>query len=61
MVVNLRTDKAIQGVLWAQRGPLLVIRSSILHDSGRQTPVDGGVIVERSNVDFVQVIPAGEP
>lgn len=56
VVVNLKTDKAFRGVLWSKRGPLLIVRQATLYDSGRQLPMDGEVIVERANVDFIQVL-----
>ncbi len=60
VVVNLTTEKAFVGVLWAQRGPLLVLRGAELHESGRPPlPMDGEVVVERARVDFVQVVGGG--
>jgi small nuclear ribonucleoprotein (snRNP)-like protein len=55
VVVNLKSGKAFQGVLWSQRKDLLVLRDAVLFEHGEQTPVDGEVLVERSNVDFVQI------
>ncbi|MFJ9113010.1 hypothetical protein [Streptomyces sp. NPDC102283] len=58
VVVNL-TDKAFDAVLWAKRGPLLVLRDVELLEAGRQPqPVDGEVVVERSKVEFIQVLAA---
>jgi small nuclear ribonucleoprotein (snRNP)-like protein len=57
VIVNLKTDKAVSGVLWAKRGALLVLKDAQLHESGRATAVDGELVIERSNVDFVQVLP----
>ena len=55
VVVNL-ADKAFSGVLWAKRGPLLVLRDAVLMQHGAaDTPLDGEVVVERSKVDFIQV------
>jgi small nuclear ribonucleoprotein (snRNP)-like protein len=57
VLVNLKTDKAIAGVLWAKRGHLLVLRNAELLEAGRQpTKLDGEVVFERSNVDFLQVV-----
>nr|WSS66743.1 hypothetical protein OG284_36975 [Streptomyces sp. NBC_01177] len=56
VVVNL-TDKAFSGVLWQQRGPLLVLRDVQLLEAGRAPqPVDGEVVIERSRVEFTQVL-----
>jgi len=58
VLVNLVGGKAISGVLWARRGPLLVLKDATLHEPGVQpVPVDGEVIVDRVRVDFVQVLP----
>lgn len=59
VLVNLKTDKAFEGILYAQRGPLLVLRDVTLRATGQATPIDGEVIVERPNVDFVQVLTGG--
>ncbi|MFI0914316.1 hypothetical protein [Streptomyces abikoensis] len=54
------TDKAFRGVLWAQRGPLLVLRDAELLEAGRDPQrVDGEVVVERSRVEFTQVLAPG--
>lgn len=59
VVVNL-ADKAFTGVLWAQRGPLLVLRNAELLEAGRDPqPVDGEVVVERARVEFTQVLAGG--
>jgi hypothetical protein len=58
-VVNL-ADKAFSGVLWAQRGPLLVLRDVELLEAGREAArVDGEVVVERSRIEFTQVLAGG--
>ncbi|MGW0566081.1 hypothetical protein [Streptomyces tauricus] len=59
VVVNL-SDKAFRGILWAQRGPLLVLRDAELLEAGREPqPVDGEIVVERSKVEFTQVLAGG--
>jgi hypothetical protein len=66
LLVNLRPaadtpDRAIRGVLWDQRGPLLILKSAELIETGQQVRrVDGEVVIERRNVDFVQVLPNPE-
>lgn len=56
VVVNLE-DKAFAGVLWAKRGPLLVLRDVTLMQHGAaETPMDGEVVVERARVEFIQVM-----
>lgn len=59
VVVNL-ADKAFAGVLWAKRGPLLVLRDATLMQHGAaDTPLDGEVVVERARVEFIQVAGGG--
>ncbi|MFE2600118.1 hypothetical protein ACFXCZ_27125 [Streptomyces sp. NPDC059396] len=62
VVVNLADNKAFTGVLWARRGPLLVLRDvRLLHPGAPEVPVDGEVVVERARVEFIQVLAgAGE-
>lgn len=59
VMVNLAT-KAFDGVLWAQRGPLLVLRDARLLEPGREPQaVDGEVVIERSRIEFTQVLAGG--
>ena len=59
VVINL-ADKAFSGILWAKRGPLLVLRDAQLLEAGRPPqPVDGEVVVERTRVEFTQVLAGG--
>ncbi|MGW5737008.1 MULTISPECIES: hypothetical protein [Streptomyces] len=56
VVINL-ADKAFSGVLWAKRGPLLVLRDAQLLEAGREPQaVDGEVVIERRRVEFTQVL-----
>jgi hypothetical protein len=58
VVVNL-ADKAFRGILWAQRGPLLVLRDAELLEPGRAPqPMDGEVVIERHQIQFTQVLAA---
>lgn len=56
VVVNLTSGSAIDGVLWGDRGPLVVLRNANLHSEGGSAPLDGEVIVERDRIAFVQVV-----
>jgi hypothetical protein len=59
VVINL-ADKAFSGILWAKRGPLLVLRDVELLEAGRAPQsVDGEVVIERSKVEFTQVLAGG--
>jgi small nuclear ribonucleoprotein (snRNP)-like protein len=57
IIVNTKTDRAFRGLLWEKRRRLLVLRSvEIVKPGGDVVPVDGEVVIERSNVDFIQVV-----
>jgi hypothetical protein len=58
VVVNLKTDKAFRGALVVRRGTLLFLRDAVLLEP-RHDPVkvDGVVVIDRANVDFLQVLP----
>jgi hypothetical protein len=59
-IVNLQSDKstALSGVLWSSRGPWLTLRDvSAMRTGGAPTQVDGDVVIHRSNVEFIQVVP----
>jgi len=57
VIVNTKTDRAFRGVLWRKTRGYLVLRDAeILKAKGETTPMDGEVMIESSNVDFIQVI-----
>jgi hypothetical protein len=56
VVVNLKTGRALEGILYAKRGPLYVLRNATLHDEGRQLNMDGEAVIERQDVEWVQVL-----
>lgn len=59
-VVNLLSGRAFAGILWAQRGPLVVLRDVTMHEPGAQpTAVDGEVVVERDQIEFIQITGTG--
>lgn len=57
VVVNTKTGRSFRGVLYAKRGPLLVLKGAVTFDGPTEIPVDGEAIVERANVDWIQVLP----
>lgn len=60
VIVNLTTGTAFSGILWDQKGDLLVLRRAELLEAGvSPTPVDGEVLIERARVEYVQAIPDG--
>lgn len=57
VIVNTRTERAFRGVLWRKRWGYLVLRNAeILKPRGETVPVDGEVVIENDNVDFIQVL-----
>jgi small nuclear ribonucleoprotein (snRNP)-like protein len=57
VVVNTRTDRAFRGVLWRRRRGYVVLRNAeLLRGKGEVTPMDGEVVIESANIDFIQVI-----
>lgn len=57
VVVNLASGRSFRAVLWAKRGPLLVLRDATLMEAGQTVSVDGEVVVERRTVEWMQVLP----
>lgn len=57
-IVNMRTDKAFRGVIWDTNRQLLTLRNVVLLEHGRETPVDGEVVIDTANVDFIQIVTA---
>lgn len=60
VIVNLISDQttAIKGVLWSSRGAWLTLReASALHGHATPTPLDGEVVIHRTNIAFIQVLP----
>ncbi len=57
VVVNTKTDRAFRGVLWQRRAGYLVLRGAeLIKPHGETVPLDGEVMIEAANVDFMQVV-----
>ena len=57
VIVNTLTDKGIEGVLFKRNGNLLVLKDATLIESGVDpVKVDGEVVIESHQVEFVQVL-----
>jgi hypothetical protein len=51
-------DTAFRCVVWHARGEWLVLRQvALIKPQGPPTPLDGEVVIHRSNVSFIQVMP----
>lgn len=59
VIVNTTTGKAFRGVLWERGGRHLVLRNAeLLRPGGEVAPIDGELVIDRENVEFIQVIGA---
>ncbi|MEX1078890.1 MAG: hypothetical protein WED09_07265 [Homoserinimonas sp.] len=57
VVVNLRDGQAIEGVLFKQSGPLLVVKNATFLEEGVDPmPLDGDTVIERDQVLFIQAL-----
>lgn len=57
VLVSLSSGRAFTGLLWARRGRQLVLKSAQLLEPGAQAvTVDGDVVVDRGQVEYVQVV-----
>ena len=61
VLLSLTTGKTLGGVIWAKRGPLVVLRDATLHEAGQLVPLDGEVVIERPKIEMIQVLPSEEP
>lgn len=61
VLVNLKSQTTFRGILWEQRGVWLVLKhAELLKDRQAPIPVDGDVLIDRRDVEFIQV-PPGVP
>ena len=57
VIVNTKTGKAFRGVLWRRRRGYVVLRDAkLLKSRGETVPMDGEVVIDVANIDFVQVL-----
>lgn len=56
-VIVITGETSIRGVLWSRRGPLLVIRNAVVDLRGQGVPADGELVIERRQVNWIQVLP----
>jgi len=57
VVVNTKTERAFRGVLWRRREGYLVLKQAeLLRGKGEVVPMDGELLIEAANIDFVQVV-----
>lgn len=57
IIVATKTGKHFRGVLVFKRGPLLILKDTeLLEERAEPAPMDGEILIERANVDFIQVL-----
>lgn len=56
VLVNLVDGSAIEGVIWDERRPLIVLRSARLLTNGQTASLDGEVVIHHDRIAFVQVV-----
>lgn len=58
VIVSTKTGKSFRGVLWQRRTGYLVLRNAqLLKARGEVVAMDGEVVIDVANIDFVQVLP----
>lgn len=55
VIVNLKTGTAFRGVVWQRRGLFLVLKNAEMLQNGKPTALDGEVIVQMTDIEFMQV------
>lgn len=62
VIANLKTGRAVRGVLFDARGPLLEFRQAqVTNDAGTFVPADGSIFVDRAEVEFWQAVTLPPP
>ena len=57
VLVTTKTDRTFRGVLWRKRRGYLVLRNAeMLRERDARVKMDGELVIERANVDFLQVV-----
>lgn len=55
VIVNLKSGRAVDGVLVRRSGPLLFLKNAALLEQGVDpVGLDGETVIERAEVDFIQ-------
>lgn len=57
VTVNLLSGTAVTGVVVDSSGPLLTLKSAVVHDEGGESaPADGEIVIDKANIDFIQAL-----
>lgn len=54
-VVNLRSGRSFVGLLWEEGEGYVVLRNAEMLEGRERVPMDGEVVLEISNIEFMQV------
>jgi hypothetical protein len=59
VVVNLKSEDAIKGVLYKADRQVLVLRDAWFHKAGDapRKPIDGEALIQRTEIAFMQILP----
>ena len=56
-IVNTLDDKTFRGILWEQKGPLLILKQAqLLEPNMPPVEIAGEVVIERNNISFIQIL-----
>ncbi len=58
VIVVTKTDRTFRGILWRRRRGFLVLHQAELLEHGKAVAMDGELVIERANLDFIQVLAA---
>jgi hypothetical protein len=53
-IVNLKTGRSFEAVIWSSRGRYLALRDASLLTGQMQQKVDGEVVIAKADIEFVQ-------
>lgn len=53
-IVNLKSDTAMRGVIYARSGDWYILRQAVLLPDNK--PIDGEVLIKKSDIDFIQIV-----
>jgi len=64
VIVSTKTGTSFRGLLWrrrtrafGRRGYLVLRKAQLLKARGEVVPMDGEVVIDMENIDFLQVLP----
>jgi small nuclear ribonucleoprotein (snRNP)-like protein len=56
-IVNLKTDKAFRGYMLSENNNIILLKNAELIEPGLEpVSVSGEIVIDKNNIDFIQVI-----